>query len=115
MSGTVPINIENSLRRELCLGPNTVICWRLCNRPELIYNVEPPVKGNDHLDKRVLEIIGKLLLAGESVKCEGLSFQVLCDSSLGFAYFFQSQTNRERTHICNNSRRWHTACFLSQV
>jgi len=59
MSGTVPIDMESSLRRELCLGPNTVVCRRSCNRPELIYNVEPPVKGNDHLDERVLEIIGK--------------------------------------------------------
>ena len=59
MSGTVPIDMESSLRRELCLEPNTVVCRRSCNRPELIYNVEPPVKGNDHLDERVLEIIGK--------------------------------------------------------
>jgi len=86
MSGTVPIDIENSLRRELCLGPNTVICWRLCNRPELIYNVEPPVKGNDHLDKQVLEIIGKHNLRPTE---RGLIFVTTVEDGIQLASFLK--------------------------
>ena len=59
MSGTIPVNMESSLRRELCLAPDTIVCRRSCNRPELIYNIEPPVTSNDHLGKRVLDIVGK--------------------------------------------------------
>jgi len=59
MSGTIPVNMKSSLRRELCLAPDTIMCHQSCNQPELIYNIEPPVTSNDHLGKCVLDIVGK--------------------------------------------------------
>jgi len=59
MSRTISVNMESSLRRELCLASDTIVCHQSCNRPELIYNIEPPVTSNDHLGKRVLDIVGK--------------------------------------------------------
>jgi len=42
MSGTIPVEMESSLRRELCLVKNTVVIHWSSNRPKLKYVIDPP-------------------------------------------------------------------------
>ena len=69
MSGTIPVDMESSIKHELCLVPNTTVIRRSSNRPELSYILDPPINKTDILKNRVQEIIRRqnLLPAGRGL------------------------------------------------